>query len=286
MGFIDDFKNNGVAVVKNFATIEECDEMKRRMNELVNGWNGKCDCVFTAKGSNDSVQGRNDYFFHSSDKIHFFLEEEAIDPTTGNIYPNLDKLTSLNKVGHGLHLIDPVFSKYTNSEKVKKLIKSLGYKDPVLPQSMYILKNPKIGGVVEPHQDATYLYTTPRQTVLGLWLALDEADLENGCLWARKGSHKENLKEQWVRGRNGMEFREVDGQYDLKKKGEFEPLVCAKGDLVLIHGLVDHMSYANRSGRQRHTFQLHLIEGPKAGVEWHRGNWLQYENGKKFISLL
>ncbi len=39
----------------------------------------------------------------------------------------------INKVGHALHFLDPVFSEYSQSQKVKALVKSLGYKDPVLP---------------------------------------------------------------------------------------------------------------------------------------------------------
>ena len=42
----------------------------------------------------------------------------------------------------------------------------------------------------------------------------------------------------------------------------FVPLECGKGDLVLIHGAVDHLSLPNTSGLSRHTFQLHMVEGP------------------------
>ena len=65
-------------------------------------------------------------------------------------------------------------------------------------QSMYIFKQGRIGGEVTAHQDATYLFTAPHQTCLGLWLALDDATLDNGCLWARKGSHREPIRSQLV----------------------------------------------------------------------------------------
>jgi phytanoyl-CoA hydroxylase len=69
----------------------------------------------------------------------------------------------------------------------------------VLPQSMYIFKQPRIGDVVTSHQDSTFLHTTPKTTCLGLWLALQDATLSNGCLWARPGSHKESVRRQFVR---------------------------------------------------------------------------------------
>ena len=57
---------------------------------------------------------------------------------------------------------------------------------PLLLQSMYIFKQPRIGGEVVCHQDATFLYTDPI-TVTGFWFALEDATLENGCLWAMPG---------------------------------------------------------------------------------------------------
>lgn len=50
------------------------------------------------------------------------------------------------------------------------------------PFSMYICKQPKIGGVVDVHRDATFLRCAP-DTLYGLWIAIEDATLENGW-WA------------------------------------------------------------------------------------------------------
>ena len=50
---------------------------------------------------------------------------------------------------------------------------------------MYIFKAARVGGPVTPHQDATFLRTAPRQTVVGLWLALDDATADNGRVCPR-----------------------------------------------------------------------------------------------------
>lgn len=42
---------------------------------------------------------------------------------------------------------------------------------------------------VDPHQDSTFLHTEPLGRLLGLWIALENATLENGCLWFIPGSH-------------------------------------------------------------------------------------------------
>lgn len=50
-------------------------------------------------------------------------------------------------------------------------------------------QQPGIGGEVVPHQDNSFLYTEPT-TCTGLWLALEDATITNGCLWAIPGSQK------------------------------------------------------------------------------------------------
>jgi phytanoyl-CoA hydroxylase len=190
---------------------------------------------------------------------------------------------------------DDVFKRYTFSDKVRDLVRSLGYKDPVLPQSMYIFKQPEIGGAVTAHQDSTFLYTEPRLTCLGLWLALDDADESNGCLWYRPGSQKEPLRRRLVRDPGGFpptkfvhleEDKKYDGTVpvDLHKAG-FIPVPVKAGDLVIIHGSVDHLSLPNTSHKPRHSFQLHLVEGPGNGVNWSKENWLQYHDGCEFARL-
>lgn len=302
------FERDGYLVVENFASAEECEGMRERMRTLVDEWNGECKCSFTTTDSQveEGGQGKSDYFFSSGDKIHYFLEADAVDPDTGDIREGVAKHSSLNKVGHGLHLVDPVFQKYSNSPKVVDLVSELGWVAPVLPQSMYIFKNPGIGGECTSHQDSTFLYTTPRQTCVGLWLALHDATLDNGCLWARPGSHKEPVRRHMARKKTvdgtGLvdppetEFEEEpeapvcahEGQSlterDPRELG-FVPVPIKAGDLFVIHGQVDHMSLPNTSASPRETFQLHLVEGPTKGVEWSPRNWLQYENGKPFPRL-
>ena len=328
---------DGVAVVKGFASGEECSSLMSRMATLIEEWT-----PLQARGAvfrtDEAQRTTSDYFLDSADRVHFFMEPGAVDGTTGGLRADVSKQEALNKVGHGLHVADAAFAEYAFSPKVVSLVTALGYADPVLPQSMYIFKQPGIGGEVTSHQDATFLNTTPRQSVLGLWLALQDATLENGCVWARPGSHREPLRRAFRRnpahfgdvaagvaadrsapqmlfehvdgsgehagardavrgGGGGVEAGGVSGATDAwawegrmpggkglsveagaaaARAAGFVPLTCAAGDLVLIHGTVEHLSLANTSTQSRHTFQLHLVEGPAAGVTWSRRNWLQY----------
>jgi len=281
--------------------------MMNRMRVLIDEWDPDQSkvSVFIAGEDQSAAQGNDAYFLSSSDKIHFFLERGALDPFTKSIRSDLPKHDALNKVGHGLHSADPVFKAYSESAKVSALVRNLGWQNPVLPQSMYIFKQKLIGDVVCSHQDSTFLHTTPRLTCLGLWLALEDATLDNGCLWVRPGSHKEGLRRVYVRNPDYFEkgdysapmmtFQNVgtpeaiaaapwDGLSrlpdDLAAAG-FIPAPIEAGDLFVIHGEVDHLSKANTSEKGRQTFQLHLVEGPKSGVTWSPLNWLQTP-GKEF----
>lgn len=309
---VDAFERDGCGIVRGFATAEECDEMRQSMKTLVENWDPKEVTVFRTDGKQSEAQGSSDYFLDSANCIGFFLEPMAKDEALGTLKAGLSKHEGLNKVGHGLHVQDPVFRKYSSSPKVAALAHALGWVDPVLPQSMYIFKQPRIGGEVTSHQDSTFLFTEPRQTCLGLWLSLETATQENGCVWGRPGSHREPVRRAFCRNPDWFEkgkrdvpqmiFRMEDEaslekvhwegampQGSSPKEGiknaGFVPLECQKGDLVLIHGQVDHLSLANTSGASRHTFQLHLVEGPSAGVQWSKNNWLQYPHGESFPSL-
>ena len=72
---------------------------------------------------------------------------------------------------------------------LQTLAKGFGLVDPAIIQSMYIFKNPRVGGEVCPHQDASFLWIEPLK-LYGVWLPVDDATEENGCLWFIPGSHK------------------------------------------------------------------------------------------------
>eukprot|EP00928_Gymnodinium_smaydae_P070211 TRINITY_DN5410_c0_g1_i1.p2 TRINITY_DN5410_c0_g1~~TRINITY_DN5410_c0_g1_i1.p2 ORF type:complete len:381 (+),score=80.62 TRINITY_DN5410_c0_g1_i1:93-1145(+) len=319
------FERDGFLHLKAFCSPEECARLRGRMAELIDAWDPEktlAPIFVTDTTQQLKAQGSSDYFLDSADRVHFFLEKDASAGEGGGLRPGLAKHRALNKVGHGLHVTDSVFREYSTSEKVKDLVAELGWIDPVLPQSMYIFKQPEIGGEVTSHQDSTFLYTTPRPTCVGLWLALHSATLENGCLWARPGSHKEPVRRHFVRnpkhfdegdssasqmifedldvaGRDGggdpasreawtWEGKMPEGSAppsDGLHKAGFKPVICEAGDLVVIHGQVDHLSLPNTSGKPRETYQLHLVEGPGAGITWSAKNWLQYPGRKPFPSL-
>ena len=206
------------------------------------------------------------YFLDSGDKIRFFFEEEAFDDH-GRLRQS--KAASINKVGHALHDLDPVFERFSRTPELTALVRELGIAAPLLLQSMYIFKQPRIGGEVICHQDAAFLCTDP-QSVLGLWFALEDATTLNGCMYAAPGGHRGPLRSRFVRAGYRTETVTLDAT-PLPTAG-LVPLEASQGTLIVLHGLLPHGSAPNRSARSRHAYALHVIDGR---ARYRPDNWLR-----------
>lgn len=120
------------------------------------------------------------------------------------------------------------------------------------------------------HQDSTFLYTEPTQ-IAGLWFALEDATVENGCLWVIPKGHRLGLKSRWVRApEGGMRFEVIDPVPFPEE--DLVPLEVSKGTLIVLDGLLPHKSLANKSPRSRHAYTLHIIS---ANSRYAPDNWLQ-----------
>lgn len=251
-------------MIESFSNPEEITEMRDRMDELLKGFDPSKCSVFSTKNQKEVT---DEYFYESSEKVSFFFEEKAFGDD-GNLKQS--KELSINKVGHALHEIEPVFKKFSYSEKVSRMFCSLGYRRPVVVQSMYIFKQPGIGGEVVPHQDNSFLITEPASCT-GLWLALEDATTTNGCLWAIPGSHKNGLVRKFVRDDEGVHFDRPSPEYDNK---EFVPIEVKTGSLVVIHGNLVHQSFENVSPNSRHALSLHVVDSD-SGFTWCKENWIR-----------
>jgi phytanoyl-CoA hydroxylase len=259
------YERDGFLIIAGFAEAEACDALRGRARELVAAFDPAGErSIFS---THEQTRTSDNYFLNSGDRVSFFFEEEAFD-SEGRLRQSKER--SINKIGHALHDLDPLFNHFSRTKKLAALVSDLGFARPLLIQSMYVFKQPNIGGEVICHQDATFLYTEPL-SVVGLWFALEDACEENGCLWAIPGGHLRGLKSRFVRAPDGgTSFQTLDER--AWPTDQLIPLEVKKGTLIVLHGLLPHMSLTNRSPKSRHAYTLHIIESDS---HYPADNWLQ-----------
>ena len=262
---LTNYKRDGFLILRDFVPTATCDELRMRAGQLVQEFDpAGVTSIFT---THEQSRLADEYFLESGDKIRFFFEEDAFLPD-GTLKQS--KAQSINKIGHALHELDPVFSEFSHSSQIRALVADLKIEEPQLVQSMYIFKQPKIGGEVVCHQDSTFLYNEPID-IAGLWFALEDATVTNGCLWVIPGGQRLGLKSRWVRSpEGGMRFDVYDATPFPEEN--LIPLEVTKGSLIVLHGLLPHKSLANRSEKSRHAYTLHFLGGRS---RYAPENWLQ-----------
>jgi phytanoyl-CoA hydroxylase len=247
------YRRDGFLVVEGFVAAEACDRLRTRMDGLLATLAE--DGARTVFSTTDQRHARDSWFLESGDKVRCFFEAGAVDDAGGLRVP---AALAVNKVGHALHDLDPVFAAFSRQPALAEAAAAIGFAEPLLLQSMYIFKQPRIGGEVTCHQDSAFLHTEPLSCV-GFWFALEDATEANGCMWAEPGGHRRPLRQRFVRDAGGARMIDLDPA-PLPTEG-LVPLPAPKGSLVLLHGSVPHRSGPNLSAVSRQAYTLHLIDG-------------------------
>ena len=267
------WERDGFVVLPGFVSPDRVESLRRRIDELVAGYasQGLPDGAATVFSTTEQTHAQDDWFLTSADVIRPFFENGAFD-ADGNLVAPMDR--ALNKMGHALHDLDPAFDQFSRTSDLASLVAELGVTDPLLLQSMVIFKPPRIGGEVVCHCDHSFLWTDP-QTVVGLWFALDDATVANGCMWAIPGGHVGGARTRFrLDGTGGTTTDVLDPTpYD---HGDLVPIEAEAGTLVAFHGCLPHWSSTNTSDRPRLAYTLHVIDGM---AHYRTDNWLQRDTG-------
>ena len=149
----------------------------------------------------------------------------------------------------------PAFSSFlARPEVVEVLVERLG-PDVDCFLSQFIFKNPGAWG--QPwHQDSYYFPFDPARPVVGLWLAVTKATLENGCLHVLPGSHAETVHEH-------VPDRRPDANYGYVEIVDHDmagavPVLMAPGDLLVFDSHLMHRSTDNLSAGIRAAMVFHF----------------------------
>jgi phytanoyl-CoA hydroxylase len=269
------YRERGYAVLESVIPADQLDSIRTAAIRIVDEFDpDRHRTIFTTRNQNHA---QDRYFLESAEAVHCFLEEEAVD-ADGRLLR--DRHLAVNKIGHALHDLVPEFHDFCRQPVFRETLSALGVEKPELWQTMYIFKQPGIGGEVRWHQDATYLHTLP-PSVVGIWVAVEEARMDNGCLWVQPGGHRSPLREIYeVDHRNcGAALRALDAT-PWPETADAVPLEVPAGSLVVFSDHLPHYSSQNRSRRSRHAFAMHFAPG---GVGWSEKNWLQRRRLQPFM---
>jgi phytanoyl-CoA hydroxylase len=130
---------------------------------------------------------------------------------------------------------------------------------PALFQDQALLKPPLLGREKPWHQDNAYFNLPPAATVVGVWIALDEATPENGCMHLIPGSHRRGPV---------VHFKRRDWQIcdtDVAT-GQVVAVPLQPGGCLLFHGLLHHGTPPSRSPRRRRAVQFHYKPVSLGGI--------------------
>ncbi len=262
---LERWQRDGYLTLPGFKTAAELLAVKTRAQTIVEAFDP------TQGASRFSTRDRalvaDAALLSSAQAVHCFFEEEALDEA-GQL--RVPKNQSINKIGHAMHDLDPVFDAFSHGPDLAALAADLGLHKPQVWQSMVIFKQPHIGGEVGWHQDASFFVTEP-MSVTTFWFALEDATLDNGCLWVQPGGHRVPLRERFVCEAARLRMDKLDTT-PWPDQNSAVALPVAAGTLVVFHGLLPHYSAPNRSARSRMAYTLHVTDGLAA---YSPLNWLQ-----------
>ncbi|KAG8877394.1 hypothetical protein FRB97_003435 [Tulasnella sp. 331] len=264
---INQFHRDGFLLLPNFLDQGDVQEMRSRSKQLLDEFDISNHPMtkFVTGDSNQSEKAHvgDNYFLNSGDKIRYFLEEDAVG-SDGKL--NRPKELAVNKIGHALHELDPIFRRVTlKNERLRSLARDLKFhKDPVVPEH-----NDRYGSPIGPQ------YTDP-VSALGFWFALEDCTPSNGALSFAPGSHlTHTVDRRFVRTANGgTGFEKLCEPAAPLRDEDYIMKPCPAGTLVLIHGGVLHKSERNTSEKTRYAYTFHMIESEPPAI-YDEKNWLQ-----------
>lgn len=156
---------------------------------------------------------------------------------------------------------DPALMRAAMSAKLHAILDRIMGCGRVLLQEMALVKPPRIGGEKPWHQDAAYFRGSDPSLMFGVWIALDPATRENGCMEVIPRSHRAgpvpHIPHEDI---NLCTIRPDHLHAERRVAVPMEP-----GDALVFHSRIHHYTAANRSDKRRRALQFHYHQ---VGMEW------------------
>ncbi|KAF7493795.1 Phytanoyl-CoA dioxygenase domain-containing protein 1 -like protein [Sarcoptes scabiei] len=289
------FDRDGYVLIEDIFPLEWIDRLRKEIDTILEHYDCSkaCEAIFDPQCKDSRAL---EYFFQANDKVSCFLEKDAWDSEQKCL--KVPRKFSVNFIGNALHRCNETFREFTFQECFQSLAKSLGLIDPLVILSSIIMKNPREDSVVPPHQNATFLYSTPEPRTVDFWIPLEDATENNGCLQFIPGSHRTHpLQTRWVRskdlnGQTKMEYIGIstpDSLVVIDPK-QLKMVPAKKGSCIVFSDLLVHCSGPNGTNQSRPAYifnvfdqgrEVEQIDGKDNKIikqrerQWDPLNWMQ-----------
>ena len=144
---------------------------------------------------------------------------------------------------HFPHKISPMLHELLSEKHVVEALTALVGANVKCMQSMFFVKHAGRPGQAW-HQDESFIPTRDR-SMIGVWIAVDNATVDNGCLWVIPGSHRPGILWQ-TRPQNDARFDHTEESFGYPYSAdEAIPVELEAGSIVLFNGYLLHRSLNN-----------------------------------------
>ncbi len=181
--------------------------------------------------------------------------------------------------GVGMVREDEVFRDLAFDESILEVVRRLQGPNLKLLRSAAMLKPPQVGSEKKFHQDAAYYPIHPMDHVT-VWIALDDATTENGCMQVVPGGHTDGL----------LRHEELEYETDItlaeRDYGEDDTvaLPMEAGSVLFQHCLLPHYTAENTTDDWRRAFILAYMRGRSRFTEENPPEWVDslHVSGEEF----
>lgn len=256
--------------------------------------------VIDGKISNENIQYYNDYGYLiapgivspeevedlKKDTVKIFRGDHGVMEGLMPVAPDETDADVLKKYVaiHFPHKISPVIKDFLGQEKIVEVLTNVVSPNIKCMQSMLFVKGPGKAGQAW-HQDEFYIPTRDK-SLIGVWIAIDDASIENGCLWIIPGSHKPGYMMPRV-DNHSDEYADVD-TIDISRyqQEEIIPVEVKSGTVVFFHGYLLHSSKRNKTSNNFRTALVNHYMSAESMLPWDQDGKLPSTEDMRDIVMI
>jgi len=232
---LEQFKRDGYLAFENALSAEEVDACRGRLAALV-------DTICAAPNTRRTAHAVIDTNTRCMVQFEPGVDMDSLDATSRDL--KVRKLMSYCNA-------DAYLDAATRSHaRIAPIVEAILGADPIRFQDMALVKPPRIGSIKPWHQDNAYFAVVPLDQVLGVWIALDDATIENGCMHVIRGGHRDGARCHY-------HDRDCEILPDRVDADAAVPIELKAGGVLFFYGMLPHQTPPNRSDQRRRAMQWH-----------------------------